>query len=258
MINFFRKVRQRLFYENRFTKYLLYATGEITLVVVGILIALQVNNWNENRKDRVHAVKILKSLEQEIRQDSIYFDKVFHVEESVLLVASQRLFEEHSMNEVDTKYDSTLGTYFRYASFTPVIKYTDNAYKELANSNLLDQIRSEELKETLLSYYGQIDFLVKYSEEANQLSNNLGNDLAQYYTIIPPSESIKEPATQFAGAGEDKFSANYDLMGFRNDRSLNPKLYDMIDIHKDRLGAMADIIGYIKIILRKIRDEILD
>lgn len=50
MIRFFRKIRQRLLTENKFSKYLLYAIGEIVLVMVGILLALQVNNWNELRK----------------------------------------------------------------------------------------------------------------------------------------------------------------------------------------------------------------
>jgi tetratricopeptide (TPR) repeat protein len=50
MIKFFRKIRQKLLTENKFSKYLLYAIGEIVLVMVGILLALQVNNWNELRK----------------------------------------------------------------------------------------------------------------------------------------------------------------------------------------------------------------
>lgn len=53
MIKFFRRIRQRLLSENKFSKYLFYAFGEIVLVVIGILIALQINNWNENRKNRI-------------------------------------------------------------------------------------------------------------------------------------------------------------------------------------------------------------
>ncbi len=52
MIKFFRKIRQRLLAENRFSKYLVYAIGEIILVMIGILLALQVNNWNERRKNK--------------------------------------------------------------------------------------------------------------------------------------------------------------------------------------------------------------
>ncbi len=50
MLKFFRKIRQKLIEEDNIRKYLLYAIGEIILVVIGILIALQVNNWNEKRK----------------------------------------------------------------------------------------------------------------------------------------------------------------------------------------------------------------
>ena len=49
MIKFFRKIRQKMLTENKFSKYLIYAVGEIILVVIGILIALQLNSWNDHR-----------------------------------------------------------------------------------------------------------------------------------------------------------------------------------------------------------------
>ena len=53
MIKFFRHIRQNLIMENKTSKYFKYAIGEIVLVVIGILIALQINNWNENRKNNL-------------------------------------------------------------------------------------------------------------------------------------------------------------------------------------------------------------
>ncbi|MDT0559546.1 DUF6090 family protein [Ichthyenterobacterium sp. W332] len=50
MIKFFRKIRQKMLTENKYSKYLIYAIGEIVLVVIGILIALGINNWNEEGK----------------------------------------------------------------------------------------------------------------------------------------------------------------------------------------------------------------
>jgi hypothetical protein len=50
MIKFFRKIRQKLLTENKFSKYLIYAIGEILLAVIGILIALRINNWNKELK----------------------------------------------------------------------------------------------------------------------------------------------------------------------------------------------------------------
>jgi len=62
MIKFFRKIRQSLLAENKFSKYLLYAIGEIVLVVIGILIALSINNWNEKRKMDAEEHVLLKNL----------------------------------------------------------------------------------------------------------------------------------------------------------------------------------------------------
>src|SRR5210317_2044200 len=67
MIKFFRKIRQNLLMENKTGKYLKYAIGEICLVVVGILIALQINNWNESRKDNLRERAILIQIEEEYR-----------------------------------------------------------------------------------------------------------------------------------------------------------------------------------------------
>ena len=70
MIKFFRKIRQKKLTDNKFSKYLLYAIGEIILVVIGILIALQINNANENRKlnqtKKEYYRQILVDLEKEI------------------------------------------------------------------------------------------------------------------------------------------------------------------------------------------------
>ena len=66
MIKFFRKIRQRLLSENKFSKYLLYAIGEVVLVVIGILIALNLNTNSENKKLVVQEIKILKEIKNEL------------------------------------------------------------------------------------------------------------------------------------------------------------------------------------------------
>jgi hypothetical protein len=66
MISFFRKIRQALLTENKFSRYLVYAAGEIILVIIGIFIALQVNNANEIRKKEKIAIGILKQIQQDL------------------------------------------------------------------------------------------------------------------------------------------------------------------------------------------------
>ncbi len=69
MIKFFRKIRQNLLSEGKTGKYLKYAVGEIVLVVIGILIALQVNNWNEIKKSKSESNRLLIDLKSELEED---------------------------------------------------------------------------------------------------------------------------------------------------------------------------------------------
>ncbi|MDI1324035.1 MAG: DUF6090 family protein [Algoriphagus sp.] len=73
MISIFRKIRQKLLQQNRITQFLTYAVGEILLVVIGILIALQINNANEAHKARQSERAVLKNLIQDLRADSLSF-----------------------------------------------------------------------------------------------------------------------------------------------------------------------------------------
>ena len=68
-MKFFRKLRQQLLGGQKFRKYLLYALGEIALVVIGILIALQVNNWNEQRKEQKELDGYLSTISKNINRD---------------------------------------------------------------------------------------------------------------------------------------------------------------------------------------------
>lgn len=69
MIKFFRKIRQKMFNKNKFSKYLIYALGEIFLVVIGILIALQINNLNEQNKSKKKEIKILSEIRNNLIED---------------------------------------------------------------------------------------------------------------------------------------------------------------------------------------------
>ena len=69
MINFFRKIRKQLADQNKPLKYFRYAFGEIVLVMIGILLALQVNNWNEARKDQRELKNILQSIVGDMKED---------------------------------------------------------------------------------------------------------------------------------------------------------------------------------------------
>jgi len=81
MIKFFRKIRYNLMSENKTGKYFKYAIGEILLVMVGILLALQVNNWNEWKKDRKKEQKILFQIENNIEESIAIWERVVEIME---------------------------------------------------------------------------------------------------------------------------------------------------------------------------------
>lgn len=74
MIKFFRKIRLKLLSESKFSRYLIYAIGEIILVVIGILIALQINNWNENRKSSEIRINYYEQILQDLAKDTTYIN----------------------------------------------------------------------------------------------------------------------------------------------------------------------------------------
>jgi len=105
MINFFRQIRQGLLAENRIRKYFLYALGEITLVMIGILLALQVDNWNENRNLAKKEITNLKELQKNLKSDlnnqlipgSEYYQKsmdAYNILQSDFYIAPQSIPED--------------------------------------------------------------------------------------------------------------------------------------------------------------------
>src|SRR5210317_1533014 len=74
MLRFFRQIRQRLLTDNKFSKYLLYAIGEILLVVIGILIALQIDNWNEEVRNRKIEQSFYRDILADLKKDSLKLD----------------------------------------------------------------------------------------------------------------------------------------------------------------------------------------
>jgi hypothetical protein len=91
MIKFFRHIRQSLLMENKTGKptlptgrYLKYAIGEIVLVVIGILIALQINNWNEQRKDRTKEHILLKQLHEDYQADLVQLEEKMATREKMI------------------------------------------------------------------------------------------------------------------------------------------------------------------------------
>ncbi len=144
MIRFFRTLRQRLLAENRVSKYLLYAAGEIVLVVIGILIALQVNNWNEARKLRNKEYETLRRLEGEFLENHEKLDSIYlaHKEINRCLRA---LMAALGPNPKPIASDS-LDTYMKELSHIPIYKPLSASVNSLLTTGNLGIISNDTLR----------------------------------------------------------------------------------------------------------------
>ena len=154
MLSFFRRMRKQLSDDNppadgqvRFLKYSRYAFGEIVLVVIGILIALQINNWNEERKERRIEARYLQNLKIDLENDSLALLEIrahrvntAHAAKTLLNIANSGHIED--VYKVDSLYWA-IGIWWE---FIP----NDNTFQELISSGNLNIIRDEKIKKSLL------------------------------------------------------------------------------------------------------------
>ncbi|MBD0852024.1 DUF6090 family protein [Maribacter arenosus] len=159
MIKFFRRIRQQLLTENkpalpagRFSKYLLYAIGEIILVVIGILIALQINNWNEDQKKKALERNMLENLVENLEQNcdrlKSRIQAISYYRESGSVIISAI---ENKLNDQDS-----LENYFHFALMnTSNIGLSETGYNVIKN-NGFEIIRNQALKNEMMVFFEEI------------------------------------------------------------------------------------------------------
>ncbi len=170
MLKFFRRFRQRLLAENRFSKYLLYAIGEIFLVMIGILLAMQVNNWNENRKMIRQEKELLSGVLESLKTDSVSFERIIVSLDNISEL--HRNIHLYRSGQLSASQLTNLELIRRSSALTPI---TLSNYPDLAN-----RVRSEELRVAVLTHYQLLDQLNFVEDNFNNiLEDQVRNYLAE-------------------------------------------------------------------------------
>ena len=175
MIKLFRNIRQNLIMENKTSKYLKYAIGEIVLVVVGILIALSINNWNQDRINRQNEKLILNELHKEFISNKIQLDTVLFYNKrsfkSVKYVRSKLPIDIEKINLDSLAYHLYYTGY--YATFNP----SEGVTNALMNSSTFNLISNDELRNLLIQWD---DVVTDYQEEEINARDNYINQLKPF------------------------------------------------------------------------------
>jgi len=148
VLQVFRRIRQRLLSENKFSRYLLYAIGEIILVVIGILIALQINNSNESKKQRERELHYLKNLKTDLQLNIEHLDNYITTRDAAINSANTIIahYEGEPIKDLEEFNVHTVNIY-TWQKFTQI----NNTFQELMNSGNLALISNDSIKNILLN-----------------------------------------------------------------------------------------------------------
>ena len=210
MINFFRRIRKKMADDNRPLKYMRYAIGEIVLVVVGILIALYINNWNEQRKEREKFDQILVEVEKElvmnINEVRLNLRTYYYMDS----ICAKILLDTFNFDdiEISDKYDLTDAGFKSY----PIV-IIDESFKNLADINNLNS-RQDSIMKTL----NEVNI---HAKSSIVLANNIISETA--------SENLKN-------ISKYKWYKNYEMGSFEDK--------DMIDFFLGSSEYQNDLVRY--------------
>lgn len=148
MIPFFRKIRKKMADDNKPLKYVRYAIGEIILVVIGILIALQINNWNENRKSNTREKKLLFELKINLLTNVNNLNSDIDRQEKSARIIHVLL--DHLDHQ--KPYNDSLDYYFAEADFAPDVVLTSSAFETLKSTGI-ELIKTDSLRKEILHLF---------------------------------------------------------------------------------------------------------
>ena len=144
MIKFFRRIRQNFLTENKFSKYLIYAIGEIVLVVIGILIALQINNWNEEQNRRIEERDVLLELRRELSLNLKELNKYQNNGEKIMQKVA--LYWDYFENDRSATNKDSIAEFVNNITYTDPYNPEFNTLYSVVSTSRLASIKNEELR----------------------------------------------------------------------------------------------------------------
>ncbi len=170
MLRFFRQIRGRLLAENRLSKYLIYAVGEIFLVVIGILIALQVNAYQEDKNARSRECEYLASLITDLTIERNFLETYAEFDKEVISNAEALLQARYDQGnfQVDETFSKQLSILNNRSTF----RKHNTTYLELLSTGDLNLLMDHALKQEILLHFQKVDQYETIIRQNNEYIDN--------------------------------------------------------------------------------------
>ena len=244
MINFFRRIRKQLANDNKPLKYMRYAVGEIVLVVVGILIALSINNWNEGIKARKCENQILISLTEDFNSNLKSLEN--SLENISALIETYSLVLEYA-GQIDNGLTKSMEEDILNTGFIKT-RIVNGALTSVLGSTQLELIANDSLKKLLTAYPSHIkDFKEQESDLIEYVLDTQRPILRSYLTL---SDFLNEP--RFNEFKKNVVKSDYEGL-LKNQKYLNVVI-GIRSINMNLLNRCMEFHRYtkeIKLILEK-------
>ncbi len=167
MVNFFRTIRKKLLSEGKTSKYLKYALGEIVLVVIGILIALQINNLNQTRKDKSKEDNYLQNIKRDLTNQIKSIDLQLSYEKDFEANANYLLDKYHSKNGL--LIDNTTAEKLNKLTSRKTFIRIDPTFDDLISTGNISLLKDNKLRNELIEYYKELERVEKVIQNNNTL-----------------------------------------------------------------------------------------
>lgn len=169
MIRYFRRIRYELMEKNKTGKYLKYAIGEILLVVIGILIALWINNYNQEKINHKRTLGYLKSLTEDLKSDIIQYDEV------IKGYKTDKTNNSRILSNDDYKNLNIDSISILVSGFWQMFGLSDQTYQKIKNAGFLEQLGSLEINQRINDYYNidvsRYEELLEWDREYTELDS---------------------------------------------------------------------------------------
>ena len=195
--------------KNKTGKYLKYAIGEIVLVVIGILVALSINNWNIEKNNRIEEVRIFENLRSDF-ESSIKELEVLDKQRNSALLCIKTIF---SIIETETNpySEKQLDSLVAYASVTPTYNGQMGSLEMLFNSGKVNIISNDEIKNLLINWPGLVSDATEEERRLRELHyNQFDNNNNKYLSWTNVVKSFKFTTIPFQSMPNGAMKSNYD------------------------------------------------